>query len=55
MSHDLRQLGMTESLRPCLLYSTCSILRDDTARQIDALVHELYGLTDEDIRVVEGG
>ena len=24
-------------------------------RQIDVLVYELYGLTDEEIRVVEGG
>jgi len=25
-----------------------------TARKIDALVYELYGLTDEEIKVVEG-
>jgi hypothetical protein len=25
-----------------------------TDRQIDALVYELYGLTDEEIRIVEG-
>jgi hypothetical protein len=28
---------------------------DATDRQIDALVYELYGLTDEEIRIVEGG
>jgi len=27
---------------------------DDTDRQIDALVYELYGLTEEEIRIVEG-
>jgi hypothetical protein len=26
-----------------------------TDQQIDALVYELYGLTDEEIRLVEGG
>ena len=26
-----------------------------TDRQIDALVYELYGLTEEEIRIVEGG
>lgn len=28
---------------------------DATDRQIDALVYELYGLTDEEIRIVETG
>jgi hypothetical protein len=28
---------------------------DATDRQIDALVYELYGLTEEEIRIVEGG
>ena len=27
---------------------------DATDRQIDRLVYELYGLTDEEIRIVEG-
>ena len=27
---------------------------DVTDRQIDALVYELYGLTDEEIKIVEG-
>jgi len=27
---------------------------DTTDRQIDALVYELYGLTDEEIKLVEG-
>ncbi len=27
---------------------------ESTDRQIDALVYELYGLTDEEIRIVEG-
>jgi type II restriction/modification system DNA methylase subunit YeeA len=27
---------------------------EDTDRQIDALVYELYGLTEEEIRIVEG-
>jgi hypothetical protein len=27
---------------------------ESTDRQIDALVDELYGLTDEEIRIVEG-
>ena len=27
---------------------------DATDREIDALVYELYGLTDEEIRIVEG-
>jgi type II restriction/modification system DNA methylase subunit YeeA len=26
----------------------------ETDRQIDALVYELYGLTEEDIKIVEG-
>ena len=26
-----------------------------TDREIDALVYELYGLTDEEVRIVEGG
>jgi hypothetical protein len=26
-----------------------------TDQQIDALVYELYGLTEEEIRIVEGG
>ena len=26
-----------------------------TERQIDALVYELYGLTEEEIKIVEGG
>jgi type II restriction/modification system DNA methylase subunit YeeA len=26
-----------------------------TDKEIDALVYELYGLTDEEIRIVEGG
>ena len=29
-------------------------LIDDTDAQIDALVYELYGLTEEEVRVVEG-
>jgi hypothetical protein len=28
---------------------------ESTDRAIDALVYELYGLTDEEIRIVEGG
>jgi hypothetical protein len=28
---------------------------DATDRQIDRLVYELYGLTEEEIRIVEGG
>ena len=28
---------------------------DTTDRQIDALVYELYGLTEEEIKIVEGG
>jgi hypothetical protein len=28
---------------------------DATDRQIDALVYELYGLTEEEIRIVEAG
>jgi len=28
---------------------------NDTDRQIDQFVYELYGLTDEEIRIVEGG
>jgi hypothetical protein len=28
---------------------------DATDRQIDALVYDLYGLTDEEIEIVEGG
>jgi type II restriction/modification system DNA methylase subunit YeeA len=28
---------------------------DTTDRQIDALVYELYGLTDEEIKIVDGG
>ena len=28
---------------------------DATDRQIDKLVYELYGLTDEEIKIVEGG
>jgi hypothetical protein len=29
-------------------------LIDDTDAQIDALVYELYGLTEEEVKVVEG-
>ncbi len=28
---------------------------ESTDRQIDALVYELYGLTEEEIKIVEGG
>jgi hypothetical protein len=28
---------------------------DATDRQIDRLVYELYGLTEEEVRIVEGG
>lgn len=28
---------------------------DSTNRQIDRLVYELYGLTEEEIKIVEGG
>jgi len=28
---------------------------DSTDRQIDNLVYELYGLTEEEIKIVEGG
>jgi len=33
--------------------SQCEI--ESTDRAIDALVYELYGLTEEEIKIVEGG
>jgi hypothetical protein len=39
-------------VRPELLAHGCQI--EATDREIDALVYELYGLTEEEIAVVEG-
>ena len=39
------------------VYSCYQLQRqvDSTDREIDRLVYELYGLTEEEIRIVEGG
>jgi hypothetical protein len=48
---------------PCALFTSVKTAHaktaiqrqiDATDRQIDQLVYELYGLTDEEIRIVEG-
>jgi len=48
--HEKLAMGRIERERTVLGYQI-----EATDRRIDRLVYELYGLTEEEIRVVEGG
>jgi hypothetical protein len=51
-------LALHQQLASCNTPNEKTILQrqiDITDRQIDTLVYELYGLTDEEIRLVESG
>ena len=48
---ELHKRQAAASASDCELYQRQI---DATDREIDRLVHELYGLTDEEIKVVEG-
>jgi len=51
-------LGLMPKLRAATAESEKAVLQNAvtaTDQQIDALVYELYGLTEEEIKLVEGG
>jgi hypothetical protein len=51
-------LGLMPKLRLAMAESEKAVLQNAvnaTDRQIDALVYELYGLTEDEIKLVEGG
>ena len=53
-----RMLSLHQQLAEALTPTEKTLLQrqiESTDAQIDALVYELYGLTEEEIKVVEGG
>jgi len=57
VGHVERMLSLHQQLASALSPNEKTLLQrqiDTTDRQIDALVYELYGLTEEEIRLVEG-
>jgi len=53
-----KMLGLMPKLRTATLAAEKAVLQNAvtaTGQQIDALVYELYGLTADEIKLVEGG
>lgn len=51
-----KMLGLMPKLRVATAESEKSVLQNAvTDQQIDTLVYELYGLTEDEIKLVEGG
>jgi len=52
--HEIEKLVATFKTSKPTLMAQAEAQIEDTDRQIDALVYELYGLTPEEIKIVEG-